>query len=224
MENKHMTIQQLIDTNILRIASLPPSNWSDVVTTKSLTLPLIAEDYPAKTAVMWNTAYGRFGMPDKNSMVVADPKDVASIIATFRSDPKYRGGGIGVGFKEIVISHLDEVTPLALAMGAVNIVKKTDDGRLIGDNTDGLGYAESLEDIFGGQKALQSKHILILGAGGSGRAIAFALADFGAKVTIINRTVDKAVLLAESLNAYFGKVVAKGLGRENIASLIPSAD
>jgi shikimate dehydrogenase len=109
-------------------------------------------------------------------------------------------------------------------MGAVNIVKKTDDGKLVGDNTDGLGYAESLAGIFGGQKNLRSKHLVILGAGGSGRAIAFALASFGAKVTIVNRTVDKAVSLAESLNTYFGKVMAKGVGRERIPRLIPFAD
>ena len=219
-----MTIQQLLDEKVLRIASLPPGNFSDIESVRSLSVPLIADDYPAKTAVMWNAAYKYIGMSDKNSMMVANPKDATRIMEALRNDPKYCGGGAGIGWKEIVIPYLDEVTPLAKAMGAVNIIKKAEDGQLIGENTDGIGFAESLKSLFGQDWESSSKEILLLGAGGSGKAIAFALGYFGAKVSIVNRTEEKAVLLAEAVNSFFGKALAKGFGRDKIASLVPLAD
>ena len=219
-----MTIQRLLKEKVLRRASLPMGNWQIISVAQSLSVPLIAEDYPAKTPAMWNSAYEHFGMRDRNFMVVADPKDAAKIMKTFRNDPKYRGGGAGIGWKEIVIPYLDEVTPMAKAMGAVNIVKKTDPAYLIGDNTDGVGFAQSLADMFPKGYKLRDKEVLLLGAGGSGRAIAFALADFGTRVNIVNRTEEKAVSLAKDVKAYFNGVKVKGFGRNEIASLIPSAD
>lgn len=219
-----MNLLTLMQEKIVRIASLPPANWQEVDTSVPLTVPLIAEDYPAKTAVMWNTAYRQFGLPDRNTMMVADPKDLPKITEAFRADPRYRGGGAGVGFKEAVIPYLDSVTPLAHAMGAVNIVKKDGD-RLIGDNTDGLGYARGLESVLAAVGiSLKGSHVLILGAGGSGRAIAFALAQAGAKLTILNRTEAKSRELADALNHHFGDGVAVGGGREQLPSAIGEAD
>jgi shikimate dehydrogenase len=110
-------------------------------------------------------------------------------------------------------------------MGAVNIIKKNGQNRLIGDNTDGMGYARSLEDVLAVLgRPLKDARVLILGAGGSGRAIAFALADAGALLTILNRTEPKAHELAEALNAHFRSVVAVGGGRDLIPSALGEAD
>ena len=117
-----MTISSLVSDGILKVAMLPSANWQEF-DSRPLTLPLIAEDYPAKTAAMWNAAYAKFGMPDRNSMVLADPVQVANIMQAFRQDSRYQGGGAGVGFKEAVVPHLDEITPLAKAMGDVNIIR-----------------------------------------------------------------------------------------------------
>lgn len=215
-----MNISTLIQEGVARIASLPPANGQDSGTSGPLTVPLIAEDYPAKTAVMWNEAYATFDMPDRNMMLVAAPKDLARITQTFRADSRYQGGGAGVGFKEAIIPYLDDVTPLAKAMGAVNIIKK-EEGRLIGDNTDGVGYAQSLEHILALRGvSLTHAHILMLGAGGSGRAIAFALADAGAQLSILNRTEAKSQELADTLNQYFKKNIAQGGGREALHDTI----
>ncbi len=221
-----MDIETLISKGIAHIAELPPNNWRGIDNNGApLTVPLIAEDYPAKTAIMWNAAYAKFGMPDRNMMLVANPDDLLQIIAAFRTDSRYQGGGAGVGFKEAIIPYLDEVTPLAKAMGAVNIIKKDDHGRLIGDNTDGEGYTHSLEDVLAaGGRSLKDARILMLGAGGSGRAIAFALADKGAQLTILNRTESKARELAGALNDYFGKTVASGGGRILLPSVLDKAD
>ncbi len=220
-----MTINSLVREGILKIASLPPANWRKLEGGAPLTVPLIAEDYPAKTALMWNAAYEKFALPDRNSMMVADPKQSPRIMQAFRDDERYRGGGAGIGFKEVVMPYLDAVTPLAKAMGAVNIIKKTPEGGLTGDNTDGIGYAESLEKEFALQgRELKGAKILVLGAGGSGRAISFALAQKGARLTILNRTEKKAEELAEALNGYCETAMATGGGRIFIPEVLPSQD
>lgn len=220
-----MNIKELMQKKIVHIATIPPANWQGSDDDAPLTVPLIAEDYPAKTAVMWNAAYAKFGMPDRDMMLVADPKDVAQIVEAFRADSHYRGGGAGVGFKEAIIPFLDEVTKLAKAMGAVNIIKKDDRGRLVGDNTDGAGYARSLEAVFAARgKSLKRARILMLGAGGSGRAIAFALADADAQLIILNRTEAKARELAETLNDHFYTGIAFGGGREMLPSMLGKVD
>ncbi len=219
-----MNITALLQKGTLRVASLPPANRRVEEGDAPYTVPLLAEDYPAKTAAMWNAMYERLRVPDRNMMVIANPIDLPEIMQAFRDDPRYRGGGAGVGFKEAVVQYLDEVTPLAKAMGAVNIIKK-EDGRLIGDNTDGAGYASSLEELFlarGG--SLRGAHILVLGAGGSGRAISFALADKGAQLSILNRTKEKAEELAGMLNHYFASDIAFGGGRGELSSLFGTAD
>jgi shikimate dehydrogenase len=220
-----MTISELMRGGTLKVASLPPENWRYVDDDSPVTMPLIAENYPAKTAQMWNAACAKFGMPDHNCMVVADPTQVGLIIQTFRNDPRYRGGGAGIGFKEAVIPYLDELTPLAKAMGAVNIIRKLPNGKLEGDNTDGLGFARSLSEMFGAQRqSLKGAKVLMLGAGGSGRAIAFALAQQGALLTILNRTVSKAEELADAINAYTGREVAVGGGRLLIPTVLQRQD
>ena len=217
-----MTIENLMQAGQIRRANLPPRNGHGKGA--RLTLPLIAEDYPAKTATMWNAAYAAFGIDAENMMVVAHPEDVSLILETLRTDPRYEGGGAGVGFKEIVLPLLDSVTPEARAIGAVNIIKK-EGGKLVGDNTDGEGYAMSLELSFSAQgETLSGKRVLMLGAGGSGRAIAFALARRGARLTIANRTAQKAAELAESINRSFETAHAEGGGRARIAEILPSQD
>ena len=220
-----MIIDDLVRDGILKIASLPSANWRDIEGAAPFTVPLIAEDYPAKTALMWNAVYAKFTMPDHNSMMVADPKQTVRIMQAFRDDERYRGGGAGIGFKEAVIQCLDDITPLAKAMGAVNIIRKMPDGSLAGDNTDGTGYVQSLEKKFELQgRKLKGTQVLILGAGGSGRAISFALAQKGAHLTILNRTEKKAEELAEALNVYVGAAIATGGGRALIPEVLSSQD
>lgn len=216
------TIENLLKTGVLRRATLPPENGDD--SGVRITLPLIAEDYPAKTAIMWNAAYAAFRVNAHNMMVVASPEDAPRILRALRTDPRYEGGGAGIGFKEAVLPHLDYVKPHARAIGAVNIIKK-EDGVLVGDNTDGEGYAMSLESVFATLgKTLSGASVLMLGAGGSGRAIAFALARRGVRLTIANRTAEKAVELATSVNRSFPFAHAEGGGRERIAPALSEQD
>ena len=213
---------------LLTLAKEPPDNpasWDGLKRFARYEVTPIDHDYAGKTPAMWNAVHRAFGMDAAMAMVVGNPTDAAAIVDAFRSDPKYVGGGSGSGFKERVYKLLDEITPLARAMGAVNIIKKLPSGKLLGDNTDGVGYARSLEKILSEQrKILNGAKVMILGAGGTGRSIAFALGEMGAQLTILNRTEEKATDLAQALNAYFGKATARGGGRQLIEELLPQQD
>lgn len=223
---KYGSVVDLFAAGILRIAVKPPANPSDVSGASFLTVPLIAADYEARTPAMWNAAYREFGMPELAVMAVADPKHTAVILEAFRRDPRYRGGGCGVGFKQVVISHLDEVEQIARAIGAVNIIRKMPDGRLAARNTDGVGYYAALEETLRPRKVAPVYHtVLLIGAGGSAQAIAYTLAKWGNAVYIANRTAERARELAVRLNGHFNHQRAvRGGGLELIPDILPEAD
>lgn len=102
-----------------------------------------------------------------------------------------RGLSVTIPHKEAVIPLLDEVDGPARAMGAVNTILSRD-GLLVGMNTDWLGVVKALE----AKTKLAGRKVLVLGAGGSARAVAFGLTKRGATVHIANRTPEKARVLA----------------------------
>ena len=213
MATPYRSVGDLLNAGILRIAAAPPGNPRDISGASFLTVLLVAGDYPAPTPVMWNAAYREFGLLEMNIMAVADPANITLILDIFRHDRRYRGGGFGIGFKEAALPHLDMVEPSAVAIGAVNIAKKLDDGSsLAGWNTDGLGYAVALEELLGRRgETLDGKYILLIGGGGTARAIAFALADCGARLHIANRTAAKAHAIAQDINRMRLAAVSGGL-------------
>ncbi len=115
-----------------------------------------------------------------------------------------KGFNLTIPHKETAIDFLDEVTPEAARIGAVNTVL-IQQGRLIGHNTDGLGFVRAFCEETG--VSLKGKRVLLLGAGGSAQAVAFQLAKEGIKsLLIINRTLSHAKALVRSLGKKFTKV------------------
>lgn len=109
-----------------------------------------------------------------------------------------KGVSVTIPHKEAIIPFLDSVDPVALKIGAVNTVKVVGDGRerqLLGANTDWLGANRALA----GHTGLRGKTVLVLGAGGSARAIAFGLQEAGAEVVLCSRTAEKGRKLAADL-------------------------
>ncbi|GAE31668.1 shikimate dehydrogenase [Alkalihalobacillus hemicellulosilyticus] len=99
------------------------------------------------------------------------------------------GCNVTVPHKVAVMKYLDEIDEQAQLIGAVNTIVN-DNGRLIGYNTDGKGYVESLLEL---EPVLSEKRVLIIGAGGAARGIVTALLGRGiASLTITNRTIEKA--------------------------------
>ncbi len=214
---------ELIADKVLTPSLLARDNPKDLQF-EDYVLPLIEHDYPAKTATMWNATYQKFGLKTGNNMLVGNPEYTREILEVLKRDPKYLGGGAGVGFKDEVFKYLEELDPLAKSIGSVNFILKTPEGKLCGYNTDGTGYAMSLEGIFKSKnEELAGKKALMLGAGGTGNSIAFALAEKGMNVVILNRTVSKAEELAKRINAHFGKELARSGNEEETEKEISDA-
>ena len=110
------------------------------------------------------------------------------------------GVNLTVPLKESVLPHLDGVTPTAAVAGAVNTLF-WEGSRLMGDNTDGAGLLDAVHEAGGRWDA----PAVVLGAGGSARAVAAALlADGCPRVTLLNRTQDRAEAVAVSLGCDSG--------------------
>lgn len=127
------------------------------------------------------------------------------------------GVNVTIPHKEKVIKHLDWVDDDAALMGAVNTIVNRD-GRLLGYNTDGAGFLESL----GLDTGLfpEGKRAVIIGAGGAARSIAYALLKNGAvSVVIANRTVKRADGLAVELSARFKKPSIEAVALSDVALL-----
>lgn len=105
-----------------------------------------------------------------------------------------KGANVTVPFKEQAYRMVDQLSPRAKLAGAVNTLKLTDDGLLLGDNTDGAGLVQDLKFHLG---TLSGKTILLVGAGGASRGVIGPLLDNEpAKLVITNRTYEKAEQLA----------------------------
>lgn len=132
------------------------------------------------------------------------------------------GVNVTIPHKERVIEFLDEVADSARRIGSVNTIINDHD-RLEGESTDGPGFLRSIEAEWG---KIDGCRGLILGAGGSAKAIAFALAEIGCRLVIANRTLARAEELSGGLNAVYGKAVSRavGLEREVLAEEIRGMD
>ena len=108
------------------------------------------------------------------------------------------GWNVTIPHKTAIIPYLDELDELAEKMGAVNTVVRTKEGTLKGYNTDGVGFVRSLEEAVG--KSHKDKPVLLIGAGGAARGIAFAMQQQGYKNLIIaNRTVANAQAIVDEM-------------------------
>ena len=111
------------------------------------------------------------------------------------------GFAVTIPHKTSVIDFLDEIDDAARAIGAVNTIVNQK-GRLIGHNTDCEGAMQAL----GEKTELNGKKAVVLGAGGSARAIAFGLKQNNAEVLILNRTLENAKAIADDLKCSYGKI------------------
>lgn len=126
------------------------------------------------------------------------------------------GMNVTVPHKQAVMGSLKEIDPLAEAIGAVNTLARVDGGYK-GYNTDILGLARELEEE---NVCIKDNPVLIIGAGGAARAIAFLCASRGASsVTVINRTVEKAQNIAGAVNGYYGIDLVKAVSIDQALDL-----
>jgi shikimate dehydrogenase len=132
-----------------------------------------------------------------------------------RRSERLLGVNVTVPYKASAIAFLDAIDPDAARIRAINTIARTPDGRLIGHNTDGAGFIESIlqpEPGYGKPfvECVRALKAVLLGAGGSARAIAFHLAELvtDGELIICNRTWANADALAEEVRHHGGNVRA----------------
>jgi 3-dehydroquinate dehydratase/shikimate dehydrogenase len=111
----------------------------------------------------------------------------------------FAGFSVTMPHKQAIMPHLTEIDPVAAKIGAVNTVM-IDGERLIGYNTDALGFIAPLKNAF---PDLNDAHVAVFGAGGATRAVVHSLQAEGANVTIIARDANKAQSLAEEFSVRY---------------------
>ncbi len=127
----------------------------------------------------------------------------------------YAGCNVTYPCKQAVIPYLDSLSEEARAMGAVNTVVIRD-GKLVGHNTDGSGWAWGFTRALPGADL---SHVVLLGAGGAGAAIAHAVLRLGAgHLTIVDAQPERAAQLANDVNAVYGDRAEAGEIRPAMAS------
>ena len=106
-------------------------------------------------------------------------------VGDFVRNGDYTGINVTIPYKKDVIPYLDELSPTAEKMGAVNTIVRRSDGTLFGHNTDYFGFLYMVR-----QSGIQvaGKKVLVLGSGGASNTTVKALADLGAQVVIISRS------------------------------------
>ena len=140
---------------------------------------------------MHNAAFRHLAI---NAAYVAFPvTDLAKAVSGLRA-LGIGGVSVTIPFKEEIIPFLDELDPRAATIGAVNTVVNRD-GRLTGYNTDWLGAMTALT----AKISLKGRHVLILGAGGASRAIAYGIIQAGGRISLTDVDQARATALVKDL-------------------------
>ncbi|MFB7287413.1 shikimate dehydrogenase [Actinacidiphila glaucinigra] len=148
------------------------------------------------------------------------PSAVGRLVRAAR-DTGYDGLNITHPCKQLVIEHLDALSPQAEALGAVNTVVFRD-GRATGHNTDVTGFATSFAR---GLPDVPMESVVQLGAGGAGAAVAHALLTLGTgRLTVVDALADRAADLAAALERHFGPGRAAAGVPAGLPALLPPAD
>jgi shikimate dehydrogenase len=148
------------------------------------------------TQYMMEKAFDAAGLDWRYLTLEVPPDQLSDAMCGLRA-MGFKGGNFTIPHKVAVIEHLDGLSEAAELMGAVNCVNRDEDDKLIGENTDGKGFVQSLRAMTGSQ----DKNVVILGAGGAARAIAVELGLVGAsQIIVVNRTVDRGQELVDLLN------------------------
>jgi len=169
----------------------------------------------SKSPQLWNAVFHHLGMSAIYLSFDVDAGQVGDLLRVLRDSEQFMGINVTVPHKVRVMDFLDDLDAGAARIQAVNTVVRSADGKLTGCNTDGEGFIDSLllptpEHHQGFMASLDGIDVLLLGAGGSARAVAFHVSDqIGkGKLIISNRTIAHAQSLAGE--------IAK-LGRQAVA-------
>jgi 3-dehydroquinate dehydratase / shikimate dehydrogenase len=177
----------------IRLAEMHDLYRAGSLTSKTRVFAVIGDPVAHSLSPALHNAGFRAGKVD----AVYLPFRVTDLNDFLRAIPRLRMAGFSVTLphKEKLLRSLERCHPLARTIGAVNTVAVRANGKLFGYNTDSLGVLRALK----GKLRLPGSSVLILGAGGAARAVAFTLAREGARVFICSRTFARAQRLAREV-------------------------
>ena len=159
-----------------------------------------------------NPLYEKHGIDAVMVPIHVLPEDLEDAVRGMRADRSLRGLCVTVPHKVTIASFCEEVGAGGRRVGAGNAVRFDDERRMHGDNFDGQGYVAGMK---AGGFDFAGKHVLQLGAGGAGMAIAFAVAEAGAaSLSIANRTVARGEDLAQRVHKAFPGCITRGVAAD----------
>jgi shikimate dehydrogenase len=145
------------------------------------------------SAVMHDAAFAACGIDARFELRDIPADAVAGFVATARGE-EWLGFGITAPYKRVIMDHLDEVEPAARTIGAVNNTVRGSDGRLVGFNTDSIGFAAAVRSEL--EVDLAGARVVVAGAGGAAHAVVHACLEAGvSQLVVANRTATAAEAL-----------------------------
>lgn len=141
-------------------------------------------------------AMKKLGVEGEYSLLEVSCDQLSQVTDSIR-EGLLNGINVTIPYKVDIIRHLDKITPEAEAIGAVNTVV-LEEGKLIGYNTDYWGFKYTLDKM---EIDLTDKNCVVLGGGGSARAVIKTLQDLGGRVFLVSRSPEK---LKESFGGFLG--------------------
>lgn len=168
----------------------------------------------SRSPLIHGTWLAEHGIDGRYDAIDVAPAELPGFFARLRSG-EFAGGNVTIPHKEAVFALCDAVDPLARTIGAVNTLVVRD-GRVLGSNTDYLGFLGNL-DAAVADWSERLDEVIVIGAGGAARAILVALRHRGiSKVHVLNRTLANAQALVDEIDGPF-----EAHGFEAFAALAP---
>lgn len=148
-----------------------------------------------RSPAMHTAAYAALGLDADYRAFDVPPEALADAVARLRAEG-VRQLAVSIPHKESMMAFVDELEPVGRAIGAINTVT-LDGDRWIGTNTDWIGALRALERA----GPVDGRRAVVLGAGGTARAVIYGLRERGCEVFVLNRTVERARTLVDELGA-----------------------
>jgi len=167
------------------------------------------------SAVMHNAAFRELGLDYEYESFDVDKAALRGFIENCRKD--FLGLNVTIPHKVDAIAFLDELSHEAELIGSVNTIK-FEPGKAVGYNTDGIGCVRSLAEA---KETVKGKQVLVIGAGGAARAVAFQCVIEGARVAVTNRTAKRAEDLVRAVREKLGQeATVIDFTRKDIADML----
>jgi len=180
----------------------------------------------SKSPALWNAAFRSLGINASYLPFDVEDAQVGDLLRVLRDSEQFIGANVTVPHKVRVMEFLDDLDLGAARIQAVNTIVRSANGKLTGYNTDGEGFVDSLQlptpgHPQGFMASLEGIDVLLLGAGGSARAVAFHVSDHigQGKLIIANRTIDHSRSLAGEIAKLGREAIA--IGEEDVSIWAP---